>query len=379
MPWARATKDGIAAARGELGGAFTSDDAASDVAFARRDWTFLPEGEIVTIDRVRTDDAARNAYLRFRTPATLTVSGNVARGAVGASQLAIHSVSLSGGAPRVQPVTVGECWDSNAYGQCAKGRFAANEYTVTLPGPRAYAVHVIDALGAGESPADVVAMSDASVDLAGQNAGVLGASVSRGGKRTFVLAANAESTQSLSTMTYGVPADGATRHVVFDAPENGSGGSTVATTVAAGRCVITITPGAASAIAGHPLIFGVTSAADGCRVNDSAPAATNGAPSGTPAAGGAPGTGTAIDGNTTAGGATPANGGSDGVVGGDSQGAGADALNAESAGGANGGGCSAAPTGRSAGTMEETWSALAVLMGGAIALQRRRPRRQRAA
>ena len=144
MPWARATKDGIAAARGELGLAFTSDDAPSDVAFARRDWTFLPEGEIVTIDRVRTDDATRNAYLRFRTPAPLTISGNVARGAVGTSQLAIHSVSLSGGTPRVQPITVGECWDSNAYGQCAKGRFAANEYTVTLPGPKAYAVHVLD-------------------------------------------------------------------------------------------------------------------------------------------------------------------------------------------------------------------------------------------
>jgi hypothetical protein len=276
MPWARATADGVAAARSELGGAFNGDNAPSDVAFARRDWAFLPEGEIVTIDRVRTDDASRSAYLRFRSPATLTMSGNVAQGTIGGSRVAIHGVALSGGTPKVQPITVGECWDSNAYGHCEKGRFAANEYTVTLPGPKAYAVHVIDALNATESAADVTSMNDPSIDTASQNAGILGASITRGTSRTFVLSSSAQSATTSAAMTYGAPGNTASRHVVFDAPEDANGASSVEATAVNGRCVLSITPGGSNAIVGRPLVFTLSSAADGCKMSGSAPAPTGG-------------------------------------------------------------------------------------------------------
>jgi len=228
---------------------------------------------------VRTDDSARNAYLHFRTPATLALSGNVASGTVGASRVAIHGVVLSGGAPHINTPEVGYCWDSNAYGKCAKARFASTEYAVMLPGPKGFAVHVIDALGASDAPATTVPMSDPAIDAAAQNGGVLGTAITRGGARSYVLAANGEAAPA--TMTYAVPGDVGGRHVVFDAPEDANGASSVNAAIANGRCVVTITAGGAGAIVGRPLIFRVDTAANGCAVNGAVPAPTSGTTSGT--------------------------------------------------------------------------------------------------
>jgi hypothetical protein len=75
LPWARATRAGVVAARADFGKAFAFNGKDSDVPLARRDWVFLPEGEVVTLDRVVTGGAARKVYLRFRTPATLALEG----------------------------------------------------------------------------------------------------------------------------------------------------------------------------------------------------------------------------------------------------------------------------------------------------------------
>ena len=98
LPWARATESGTVAARSDFSGAFNGD-APTDVPLARRDWVFLSEGEVVTIDRVRTDDAARNTYLRIRSPAELRLSGGSpggVSGTVGGSKVFIHPVVVSG-------------------------------------------------------------------------------------------------------------------------------------------------------------------------------------------------------------------------------------------------------------------------------------------
>src|SRR5262249_41211193 len=48
LSFARATRSGVTAARGDFHMAFGIGDVPSDIRFAQRDWVFLPEGEIVT-------------------------------------------------------------------------------------------------------------------------------------------------------------------------------------------------------------------------------------------------------------------------------------------------------------------------------------------
>src|SRR5262249_19141007 len=156
---------------------------------------------------------------------------------------------------------------------------------VAVPGPWAVAVHVIDALGKGEAAPVVGSMNDDTVDPAPkQNAGVLGASVFRGSKQTYVVASSAMMGASGAKMTYGEPGGSASRHVVFDAPEDAKGESTVTAAAQGGRCVLTIAAGAG--IAGHPLMFTVSTAADGCQVTASTDVAPGMPPPGSQGTGG---------------------------------------------------------------------------------------------
>ncbi len=260
LPWARATASGVVAARADFAAAFGNDTEPSDVPFARRDWVLLPEGEVVTIDRVRTGDVARQTYVRFRSAATLFLDGGVASGTIGASRLVIHPVKISGGIPSVGKIPEDNCWTSSNYGVCKGARIAVDEYALAIPGPSASAVHVFDALDAKE-PAAIVLSLDAADDT-----NVLGAVVDRGGKRSLVVASKNES--SGASMTYGAPGDREARHVVFDAPEDGAGRSQVSAGVANGRCVVTLSAGGATAIVGRPLVFSVAAVSGGCTVHE---------------------------------------------------------------------------------------------------------------
>src|SRR5206468_2796944 len=138
MPWARGTRSGLAVARAEVGGAFKFSETPSDVPVARRDWVFLPEGEVVVIDRARTGGERRRMYLRFRTPATLSMTRPgagagalaIARGRVGGSALAIHAVDIRPRAvPTVAPVPANDqC--TGSFGSCRAARFAVGEYAL---------------------------------------------------------------------------------------------------------------------------------------------------------------------------------------------------------------------------------------------------------
>src|SRR4029077_6993853 len=102
--WARGTDAAGFAARSDFAHAFDFNGKASDIPYAHREWVFLPEGEIVTIDRVRTIDASHSMYVGFHTNTGgggLKLNGDIASGDVGGSALAIHRVSLSAGQPEI--------------------------------------------------------------------------------------------------------------------------------------------------------------------------------------------------------------------------------------------------------------------------------------
>ncbi len=274
LPWARATESGLYAARSDIAKAFIFNNKPSDVPYAHREWVFLPEGEIVTIDRAHTADAQHVLYVNFHanTKGTLKLAGSVAAGTVGGSQLVIHAVKLSGGTPAITaPGAIGTdgsaCPGNYPNGSCTNARFPVDIYALQVPGPQAKAVHVIDGLGASEAPATVAALDDPAVDPAGDNGGVLGAAVWRGGVQSYVVASSAADGMAGATLRYGVPGT-ASRHVVFDAPEAGDGSSQVTATPKDGRCEITITAGAGGGMPGRPLLFNVDGAGQGCAVKD---------------------------------------------------------------------------------------------------------------
>ncbi len=326
LAWARGTKGGVVAGRAALEGAFADPQGNSDVPFARRDWVFLPEGEIVAIDRVRTDDPARKTYLRFRSPSSFSLDGsNVATATVGASRLVVHPVTLSGSSvPAVRSIKgdPGAPCDGDNFGVCTAARFDSGEYAVTLPGPTMLAVHVLDALGTAEAAAEAIAITDSAL---------VGARVTRGGVRSFVVASSAKDGKPGATLAYSAAGDRAARHVVFDAPEDANGASDVTTRVVGETCAVSITAGTGpSAFVGRPLVFSVASAKDGCAtaVDASPPPTTDG---GGPSPQGADAS--APDPNPLGG---PA-GGSDGGVGSGANGAGANGTNN------GGGGCNVPP------------------------------------
>jgi hypothetical protein len=288
LVWARGTADAVYAARSDLSKAFQFG-ADNDVPYAHREWVMLPEGEVVTIDRVHTAGAEQHMFVQFHTntgAGGLELSGAVAKGTVGGSEVAIHAVSLSSGTPEITQPDVTECTASCAFpcGQCDNARIPVDKYVVRVPGPHAAAVHVIDALAAGEPEAVVGTMNDDVTDPAPKaNAGVIGAAVSRANVQTYVVASSGVDGAVGAVMTYGVPAKGASRHVVFDAPESASGKSSVTAAPKGDRCELTL--GAGEDLAGHPLMFTLSPASEGCKIA----AATDVVPGTPPGAGGGAG------------------------------------------------------------------------------------------
>ncbi len=340
LAWARATASGVAAARAELVHAFDDDTGKSDVPYARRDWALLPEGEVVVLDRVRTDDAARKTYLRFRSPSAFTLgAGNVATATVGGSKLVVHPVTLSGGTPATKTYKGdnGSPCSNGSFGVCTAARFDVGEYALEIPGPQALAVHVLDGLATADAPSDAVAIGDPAV---------VGARVTRGGSRTFVLGSSATDGAAGPTLAYSATGDQPARHVVFDAPEDATGTSNVTAHADGEKCAVAITAGTgAGAFAGRPLVFQLSAAKDGCTATEEKAAPP---PTTTPGGGG----------------------GSDGGVG---EGGLPNSDSPAGGGGSSGGcGCHVLPTSTGAGAALSTG---ALVLGAALARARRRRRR----
>jgi hypothetical protein len=283
LPWARASTGNVFAGRSEFAEAFRSNDGlSSNVPYAHREWTMLPEGEIVLVDRMHLADATKKMYLSIHTntrPGGLALTAGAYVGTVGGSKVAIHPVLLSGNpVPYVFLPAVTNTYNHSC-GGCTNARFAVDDYRVDVPGPWAVAIHVIDGLASGEAPALVGSLNDDNYDPAPkQNGGVVGAAVYRSSKQTYVVASSGLDGSVGPTMTYRVPGGSASRHVVFDAPENGAGQSVVSAAASSGSCTVTIAPGAG--FAGRPLMFSLSTAQQGCGVSEDTDVAPGGPPPG---------------------------------------------------------------------------------------------------
>src|SRR5262249_26337366 len=92
--WTRQSGSGVAVARCDFADQFRLDDYPSDVEVALRDFVLVPDdgaaGEVVLVDRVVTGDAARGLHLRVRTPGALSLAGDRANAALGASALSVE-------------------------------------------------------------------------------------------------------------------------------------------------------------------------------------------------------------------------------------------------------------------------------------------------
>jgi hypothetical protein len=283
LPWARATASGVAAARGDITHAFDYHGTDSDVPLARRDWVFLPEGEIVAIDRARLKRPTHQAYLRFRTVAPLVLqtppspSGEgLARGDVGGSSIVIHAVTLSP-PPVAGPAIVGvpkadDC--PGSFGACGAARFPVNEYNVKLRGAAVLAVHVLDGIAIVDKPSRVLRLDSPEVDVErGGNKEVVGAAVLRG-LWTYVVAAAEARADAPRSLAYVVPGAAESRHVVFDAPGSDAreGRTSVSAAAAGAGCRVTLSSSGGRAMPGRPAIFRVGPSRSGCAVTEEADA-----------------------------------------------------------------------------------------------------------
>lgn len=131
---------------------------ASDIPLALRDIVVIPWGKqradasMVVIDRAETGGADHPMHLRFRSPSTFALQGDLARAKVGATTFTIKRVAPGDAAPEVRALKPGECWDEKVTtrGGCDFARFPASEYRIKIPGPKMEAIHVLDVAATGD-------------------------------------------------------------------------------------------------------------------------------------------------------------------------------------------------------------------------------------
>jgi hypothetical protein len=269
--WGKATKlvyskqssSGVAVARCDYADQFRTDDVASDVPHALRDYVMVPgqggDGTVVLIDRVVTSAPARGMHLRVRTQGKLSLGGDTATATVGASALSIQKVFASSGVGSVRDMPAGEDCSSGPRGSCELSRLpSGQEYRIDVAGPQAVAIHVVDG-HAANAPAPT------STALSGS--GYRGALVTRAGNSIAVITTDKADGSPVTSLTYSVPAGSGATHVVVDAPAGDGGRSDVTGVLDGNNCKMTVTPhaGASGGFDGRGLVVRVSSA---CAVTD---------------------------------------------------------------------------------------------------------------
>jgi hypothetical protein len=252
LVWARQSGSGIATARCDYADQFQRSDVPSDVAGALRDFVMIPSEQgaaVVLIDRVATGAADRSLHLRVRTPASLSLSGDVATGTLGASGLGVRKVWASGGTSSVRNMPqASECPSSSHTCDVSKLP-AGSEYRIDIAGPAAQAIHVVDAAaGASDAPAQLLS-----------GPGYRGVLVERAAQRVAVIANDSMAQPAAALLGYRVAAAGGAVHVVVDAPSDAAGLSDVTAVREGADCKLEVRAHAAGAsgIAGKPLVLRV--------------------------------------------------------------------------------------------------------------------------
>ena len=288
LVWAKTTSSGIAVARCDYADQFRGSDVPSDVTRAVRDFVFVPDGaagSVVLVDRAVTGNANRGMHLRVRTPATLSLTGNVASGSVGGTSLSIEKTWASSGTPSVRTLPkASECGSSDR--TCDVSRLSGMEYRTDVAGPAGLAIHVVVATKSG-----LVAPARRMLTESGYR-GVL---LESANGSVAVVTNDAPDAVPPSSLVYRVPAGSNAVHIVVDAPVGDAGRSDVVARLEGADCIVTVTPhhGAVDGYDGHPLV-----------VQTSASCATSqdtGQPSQPGGGGETGGTGGGSGGSTTAG------------------------------------------------------------------------------
>jgi len=263
LVWSKQSSSGVAVARCDYADQFRTEETASDVQHALRDYVMVPtqggDGTVVLVDRVVTGDAGRALHLRVRTPATLSLGGDTATATVGSSALSIQKVFASSGVGSVRDMPTGSDCSSSPRGQCDISRLSSGqEYRLDVAGPEAVAIHVVDGHAAGAS-------APTSTLLTGT--GYRGALVTRASGSIAVVATDKADGSIASSLTYGVPAGSGAVHVVVDAPAGTTGRSDVTGVLDGTNCKMTVTPhaGTSGGFDGHGLVIRVSSS---CAVTD---------------------------------------------------------------------------------------------------------------
>jgi hypothetical protein len=231
---------GVVAARCDYADQYTFQHRPSDIPFALRDFVLLPsqdgrDAALLVIDRAQTGASDRGMFLRFRSPRTLALSGDVGAATLGGTRIAIASVMRSDpGVTELASPTARDCSaERTPKGRCDAARFPVSEYRVQIPGPSPVAVHVISATAEHTPSATATAVS-----------GDGWAGVHTSGVRDATVVWRTRGTGALA---YSAPPG---THVVLDAP-----GSTVDVTAQRNgtSCSVRVTNG--RALLARPLVL----------------------------------------------------------------------------------------------------------------------------
>ena len=232
--WAHQTRGGVVVGRCDYADQYKFQHRPSDVPAAVRDLVVVPwadgtDASVVVIDRAKSGEGKRGLHLKFRTPGTLALDGDVATATVGGSALSIRRLASSSGKPALGRSKQKDCFSAPATrGNCDAGRFPVTDLRLVVDGPAMEAVHVIDATGKG-TPAATARLE--------KGTGWQGIWLERkDGAAMVVYGAPAKA------LAYTAPAKRAV-HVVVDAPADKGGKATVTATKAGDTCKISIRPG----------------------------------------------------------------------------------------------------------------------------------------
>ena len=252
--WAHQTTSGTVIARCDYADQFRMEDRPSDVPAALRDMVLITsshgtDGTLVVIDRATSGDAKRDLFLRFRTPGTLALDGDVARTTVGDSALTIRRVASSSGTPALGQPTLKDCFaDETKQGICDAARFPVTDDRLRVTGPSMFAVHVLDTMDKN-APTPAVTTSHGT--------GWDAVAVDRDDTHAIVVWSGPAPSSPVE-LHYTAAANTNVQHIVLDAPANKDGRAIVTATASGGRCAVTVKPAMAmsiDALPARPLTF----------------------------------------------------------------------------------------------------------------------------
>jgi hypothetical protein len=254
LNWAVQTPNGVAVARCDFQDAFRITwEATSTVQAAVRDYVFVPHAgnvSVVLIDRMRVENPAHQAHLRYRTPGALTQSGSRFVGTVGSSRLFAQVFATV--SPVVDTLVYKDYCDRHDAGcQLTGSRVVpGSQLRVDVGGSPKTIMSVLDGVAAGQTPSEAVSLS---------GSGYTGVALLRDNQRVVVIAADQVLSSPPPSLTYDVEATDAL-HVVLDAPASASGFSNVSAVAGGSGCRVTVTPaGANGGFAAKPLLFSLSS------------------------------------------------------------------------------------------------------------------------